>query len=814
METLIQDIKFGLRMLLKSPSLSIVATIALALGIGANTAIFSVVNAVLLRPLPFPESDKLFALYETNQLRGAFRGTHSYPNFFDLRAQNTSFEKVSSYYSSDFIMTGRGEPARLQGAVATADLFPLLGIKPLYGRTFVPDDDKPSETGRVVILSEQLWHRRFNSDPEIINQSTTLNGKNFTVVGVMPASFEFPIQNEPVELWTTIAGDAAGKDPITGQRGAHFLRVIGRLKPNVTPEQAQSELTAIGSRLEQQYPDTNTHKSLGLESALSALVGDVRPALLILLGAVACVLLIACANVANLLLARATSRHKEMAIRSALGARRVRVIRQLLTESILLSLAGGAAGLLLAVWWSDLLMALGKEDIPRAVHVGIDWRVLGFTLGVSVLTGLIFGLFPAFHSSKTELVESLKEGSRGTSEGARRNRMRSGLAVAELAVAVVLLVSAGLLLKSLWRLQNVETGLQPDNVMTFDVGLPETKYDPDKQARFFEDLKARLETSPGVQSASSILPLPLSGSRFVISFQIQGREVAPKDEPSADIFMTGVGYFRTMGIPLLKGRDFEQRDQHHSPPVVIVNEEFARQFFPGEDPIGKRMRPGLNTFEDEQPTYREIVGVVGNIRNRDLNTPPPPAYYVPQTQVPFSQVTIVMKTTSDPHSVISGATKVVAAMDPDLPVFSVKTMREYMSASVATPRFSTTLLSIFAGVALVLTLVGLYGVMSYSVAQRTNEIGIRLALGAQSRDVLLMIVKQGSLLILLGLSIGLLGAYALTRLISSLLFGVTAKDPFTFGAAALLLGLVALLACYIPAWRATKVDPLEALRYE
>jgi putative ABC transport system permease protein len=535
---------------------------------------------------------------------------------------------------------------------------------------------------------------------------------------------------------------------------------------------------------------------------------------LILLGAVACVLLIACANVANLLLARATSRYKEMAIRAALGASRIRVIRQLLTESILLSLVGGAVGLLLAVWWSDLLIALGKEDIPRAVHVGIDWRVLGFTFGVSVLTGVIFGLFPAFHSSKTELVESLKEGARGTSDGGRRNRMRNVLAVGELAIAVVLLVAAGLLIKSLWRLQSVATGLQPDNVLTFNIGLPETKYDTAKQAQFFQDVKTRLESLPGVQSASSVVPLPLSGDRFVISFQIEGREVAKKDEPSADIFMTGVGYFRTLGIPIVKGRDFETRDQYGSTPVVIINEEFARQFFPNEDPIGKRMRPGLRTFEGEKPTFKEIVGVVGNIRNRTLSTPPEPNYYVPQTQVPFSQMTVVVKTTTDPKSVLSAVTKEVAAMDPELPLFGVKTMREYLASSVATPRFSTTLLSIFAGVALVLTLVGLYGVMSYSVAQRTNEIGIRLALGAQTRDVLVMIVKQGSKLILLGLVIGLAGAYALTRLISSLLFGVTTKDPLTFGAAAMLLALVAFLACYIPAWRATKVDPMDALRYE
>ena len=813
METIIQDVKFGLRMLLKSPSMSIVATIALALGIGANTAIFSVVNAVLLRPLPFSNPDSLVALFETDTQRARVRGSHSYPNFFDIRTQNTTFERVAAYHSNDFILTGRGEPARLQGAVVTADLFPLLNVAPIMGRTFLPDEDKPAG-GRVVILSQQLFQQRFGSDQSVLNQSITLNGDTYTIVGVMPASFEFPIQNEPVELWTTIAGDASGKEPVTNQRGAHFLRAIGRLKPNVTPEQAQSDLTAIAARLEQQYPNTNTKRGLRLESALAALVGDVRPALLILLGAVACVLLIACANVANLLLARATGRHKEMAIRAALGASRLRVIRQLLIESVMLSLVGGAVGLLLAVWWSDLLIALGKEDIPRAVQVAIDYRVLGFTFGVSVLTGLIFGLFPAFHSSKTDLVESLKDGGRGTSEGGRRTRMRSVLAVGELAIAVVLLVLAGLLVKSLWRLQNVNSGLQPENLLTFNVALPETKYNSERQGQFFIDLKTRLESSPGVQAASSIFPLPLSGDRFSISFQIDGRPVEPKDEPSADLFMTGVGYFRAMGIPLVKGRDFENRDVHGSPPVAIITEEFARQHFPNEDPIGKRIQPGISTYEDEDSTMREIVGVVGNVRNRGLDTPPTPAYYLPQTQVPFSQMVMVVKTTNDPHSLVTGVTKEVAAMDPDLPLFSVKTMEEYMSASVASPRFNTTLLAIFAGVALVLTIVGLYGVMSYSVAQRTNEIGIRLALGAQSRDVLLMIVKQGTLLIVLGLGIGLALAYAATQLISSWLFGVSAKDPFTFAGVAVVLAFVALLACYIPAWRATKVDPLRALRYE
>jgi putative ABC transport system permease protein len=666
-----------------------------------------------------------------------------------------------------------------------------------------------------VILSEQLFRKRFNSDPSILNQAIILDGHPFTVVGVMPASFEFPIQNDPVELWTTIAGDASGEDPMTAVRGAHFLQVIGRLKSGVTTEQAQAEMTTIAARLEQQYPDTNTHKTVRIESALTALVGDVRPALLILLGAVACVLLIACANVANLLLARATSRHKEMAIRAALGASRSRVIRQLLTESVLLSLAGGAVGLMLAVWWSDLLVALGKDDIPRALHIGIDWRVLGFTLGVSLLTGLIFGLAPAHHSAKGELVETLKDASRGSSDSGRRGGLRNLLVVSELAIAVVLLVVAGLLIKSLWRLRNVDSGLQSHNVLTFNVTVPEIKYNSARQSQFFIDLKNRLEATPGVQSASTIFPLPLSGERFVISFEIEGRPMAPKDHPSAEFFTTGVGYFRTMGIPIIKGRDFDDRDKHGSTPVVIVSETFARQIFPNEDPIGKRIRPGISSFDDEKETpMREIVGIAGDVRNQNLSTQSKQAYYVPQTQVPFNQVAAVVKTSAEPHTLISAVTKDVNAMDADVPVFSVKSMDEYLSASVAAPRFNTTLLSIFAGVALVLTIVGLYGVMSYSVIQRTNEIGIRLALGAQTRDVLLMIVKQGSKLILFGLVLGLAGAFAATRVIESLLFGVKTRDPFTFVAAAVLLAVVALLACYVPAWRATKVDPLEALRYE
>ena len=811
METLAQDIRYGIRMLLKSPSVSIVAIVALALGIGANTAIFSVVNAVLLRPLPFSNPEQLMMVWESDSSRGQIRGSASYPNFADWREQNHVFERLSSYYTNDFVMTGRGEPTRLQGAVVNADLLPLLGVAPVLGRGFLPEEDNPGQ--RVVLLSQQLFRQRFNSDLNVVGQSLILDGKNYNIVGVMPEQFQFPIQNDPVELWTTVAIDQVGPEPVTQQRGAHYMNVIGRLKPGVSKEQAQAEMTAISARLEQQYPDKNLHRGTVVEPTLEALVGNIRPALLILLGAVGCVLLIACANVANLLLARAMTRHKEMAIRSALGASRSQVVRQLLTESVLLSLAGGSLGLVLAVWWSDLLIALGKDNIPRALHVGLDWRVLAFTLLVSILTGIIFGLVPALHSSRTELTESLKEGARGSGEGARRNGVRGLLVVTELAIAVVLLVGAGLLIQSLWRLRQVSPGFNPENVLTLVVGIPEVRYPTKKQAPFYKDLAARIETLPGVRSASSIMPLPLSGDRFGISFEIEGRPVAKGDQPSADFFTIGDGYFKTMEIPLLKGREFTERDAAGAPGVIIVNQAFARKFFPGEDPLGKRIKPGISTDEDD-PVMREIVGLVADVRNRNLNSDLRPGFFVPQSQVPFSQMAMVVKTDRDPHSLVNAVQNEVQALDKEVPVFRVKTMNEYISATVAAPRFNATLLVIFAAVALVLAAVGIYGVMSYTVAQRTREIGIRMALGARAGDVLRLIVAQGFKLVLLGLGVGLAAAFALTKVISSLLFGVTTKDPSTFGAVALLLALVALLACYIPARQAMKLDPLNALRYQ
>ncbi len=630
----------------------------------------------------------------------------------------------------------------------------------------------------------------------------------------MPQSFQFPIQNEPVELWTTVALDLEGKEPMSDQRGAHYMTVIGRLKDGVSKEQANAEMTAIAARLEQQYPDKNLHRSVAVEPALEALVGDIRPTLLILLGAVACVLLIACANVANLLLARAMTRHKEMAIRSALGASRLRVIRQLLTESVLLSLAGGGLGLLLAVWWSDLLVSLGKQDIPRALQVGLDWRVLGFTLLVSVTTGVVFGLVPALQTSKTELTESLKEGGRGSGEGARRNRVRGLLVVSELAIAVVLLVGAGLLIQSLWRLRQVPPGFKPENVLTFNVAVPEVKYDTGKQVQFFQDLKARVEALPGVQSTGFVEPLPLGGDRFTLSFETEGHPIAKGDQPSADFFLVGPGYFRTMGIAQIKGRDFDDRDQHKSQQVIIVTETFAKQFFPGEDPIGRRIKPGISTFEGDKSQMREIVGIVRDVKHQSLAVESKPAFYVPHAQVPFNQMTVVVRTTSDPHSLITAVTKEVGSMDRELPVFSTKTMEEYLSASVAAPRFNTTLLTIFAAVALVLTIVGLYGVMNYSVAQRTNEIGIRMALGAQRGQIGTQFLSLGLRLLAAGTILGLIGAWWAGRAMQSVLFDVPTLHLATLFGTALVMTAVSLIACLIPTRHATKVDPIVALRAE
>jgi putative ABC transport system permease protein len=808
METFFQDLRYGTRMLLKQPGFTVIAVMALAIGIGANTAIFSVVNAVLLEPLPFPEPDRLMIVYESRIDRGASRSSVSYPNFADWRDQNQVFEHMSSYHNSDFILTGDGDPARIQGAVVNADLFPLLGVAPILGRAFLPEEDKPGDSGRAVMLGHRLWQTRFNADPGVIDRSLVLGGKNYTVVGVMPEGFQFPIGSDPVDLWSTVAIDSG----MFEQRGAHYMQVIARLKQGVTIDQAKAEMDGIAANLERQYPDENLHRGVNIVPALESMVGDVRPALFMLLGAVGCVLLIGCANVANLLLARATTRHKELAIRAALGASRWRVVRQLLTESVLLSMAGGALGLLVAMWGTDVLVAVSRDDLPRAAQIGLDGRVLAFTFLVSILTGVSFGLVPALHSSKTDLTESLKEGGRGSTEGAHRNRLRAVLVVGEVAVAIVLLAGAGLLIQSLRRLQQVNPGFNPHNVLTFSIGLPEVKYKPEQQVDFYRQLQARLNSLPGVKSSSAGTPLPMGGDRMRVTFETEGRPIRKGELPATEIRTIGLDYFKTLGIPLVKGRDFTERDDKKAPAVIIVNEAFARQFFPGEDPIGKFITPGISADDDESPR-REIVGVVGNVKHRSLSVEVDPEAYEPHAQLTFD-MSVLVKTETDPLGIVSAVQSEIRAMDKDLPAYNIKTLDQYLAASVAQPRFNTLLLTLFAGMALLLTAVGLYGVMSYSVNQRTHEIGIRMALGADRSDVLRLVVGQGMTLTAIGVGVGLTGAYFLTRLLESFLFGVSSTDPATFTAIALLLVAVALAACFVPARRATRVDPMVALRYE
>lgn len=819
METLLQDLRYSLRTLIKRPGFTFVAVIALGLGIGANTAIFSVINAVLLRPLPFKEPDRLVNVWETRPQRGAMQHVVAYANFADWRDQNDVFDGIAAYYLSDFTLTDGENPERLKCGIVSAELFPLLGAQPLVGRAFFPEDDKPGAP-LTVILSHKVWKQKYNADPGIIDSGITLNGKSYTVIGIMPEGFQFPVRNDSVDIWTTFAKDltpVAGKS-IAENRVEHFIRVIARLKPGVTIQHAQATIETIATGLAEKYPKTNANWGASVSSTLEDLVGVVRPKLLLLMGAVGCVLLIACANVSSLLLARATTRHKEMAVRSALGASRMRIIRQLLTESVVLAIAGGLLGLLIALLGTPQLVALGGDDLPRATHIDIDMRVLAFTLLVSILTSVLFGLIPSIQSSKTDVNEALKEGGRGIGDGARRNRLRGILVTVEVAIAVVLLVGAGLLLQSLWRLQRVDTGLVTNNVMTMEVGLPTATYKAQQQAGFFSQLQERLSALPGVESASAVYPIPLSTSRISILFDIEGRPAPPGERPSADFRLVSRDYFRTMGIRLIKGRDFDERDKPDTPGAVVVNEFFADKFFPGEDPIGKRVRPNLSFEPGKEPTWREVVGVVNNVRHRGQNKDFTPEYYVLHEQMPFNYMILALKTTGAPHGIVSAVRNEVRALDKDLTIYNIRSMDEYLSRSVAQPRLIATLLAIFAGLALSLTAIGLYGVISYSVAQRTHEIGVRMALGAKPADVVRLVVKQVMLLAVIGIVIGLVGTFILARFLASvidvMLFGIGSRDPLTLAAIALIIAGVALAACFIPARRATRVDPMVALRYE
>jgi putative ABC transport system permease protein len=805
MSHLTQDIRYAIRILLKQPAFSLIAVIALALGIGANVSIFSIVNSVLLRPLPYPDPDRLMTIWENHQAQGGPEREWTSPTGFeDWRDQTQSFENVSAFVGWAPTLVDRVEPEQLNGAAVSHNIFSLLGVMPIYGRAFHSEEDKKGAE-QVAIISHGLWQRRFGLDPNIVGKTVTLGGENFTIIGVMPAGFKFPILNN-AEIWRTIR-------PVLSdgcRRGCLTIRVMARLKPNTTVEGARTELSAIARRIEQEFPQSNSKVGVTLTPLHEFLVGNVKPALLVLLIAVVFVLLIACANVANLMLARAATRDKEIAIRAALGAGRWRIVRQLLVESLILSLIGGALGLLLAFWLVDLLKTFSPPGTPRVDEISIDRYVLGFTFAVSALTGVIFGLAPAWQISKADLNQSLKEGSKSTQASQRGRRTLNTLVVVETALALMLLVGAGLLMKSFIRLQQVDPGFDPNNLLTMRVLLPRTTY-PERQqlSAFAARVLERIRSLPGVQSASTASSLPLRGINTDSSFVIEGHpQPQPNQEPVAWYSNVSTDYFRTMGMRLRAGRVFTVRDDPKSPRTVIINEAMARRYFPNEDPIGKRIGNG------EPDGWREIIGVVADVKHFALDQEVRPTMYLPHEQDPVRGLFLIVRSNNDPLSLVSAVRGEVSAMDKSLAVGNVKTMELAVNESIAPQRFILLLIGIFAALALVLAAAGIYGVISYSVAQRTQEIGIRIALGARTDDVLRLIITQGMLLTLTGIAIGLIGSFALTRLMSNLLFGVSTTDPITFGAVSLLLIAVALIACFLPARRASQVDPMIALRYE
>ncbi|HMG76373.1 MAG TPA: ABC transporter permease [Pyrinomonadaceae bacterium] len=798
METLFKDIRYGIRSLLKRPAFTAVAVITLGLGIGANTAIFSVINAVLLRPLAYDQPQQLVT----------FRSNQSAPDLTDVVAASHTFSKLGGEVLAPLDYTAGAEPVQFQIGQVTGGYFETLGVKAERGRFITPDDDKPGGPF-VVVLSQALWQRQFSGDQQIIDKTIPLSGNTYTVIGVMPAGFSSPERN--AEAWTPVHIS----NPLAANfRGVHFLRTYGRLAPGATIEQARTEMRLIDQQLATQYPADNKNRSTVLVPLHERVVGQSRNALLILFAAVSLVLLIACANFANLLLARAAERGREIVIRTALGAGRWRIIRQLLTESVLISLAGGALGVLIAWWGTSLLVALKPENLPRLQEIGVDSRVFAFTFGLSLLTGVIFGLLPAWTASRSGVSESLKEGGRSATAGRAHQRVRSTFVVVELAIALVLLVGAGLLVKTFWKLRNVEPGFNSDHLLTMRVELPEARYkEIDKQTRFRTQALDDVNSLPGAQAAM-ISELPLSGDSLNHDFVIDGRPtVAPGDEPSLETRSIMGDYFHTMQIPLRKGRDFGPQDFDAKAPLVgIANDAMVRQYFPNEDPLGKRVRWVRNANVE----WITIVGVVGDVKHFGLDLPEQPGLYSPYTQInPWKRwMTFAVRTQSDPAAMGPMVKQQIWKVDSQLPITKVQTMTEVSAASFAARRFNMLLLTLFSCLALILAAVGVYGVMSYAVTQRTQEIGIRMALGAQMGDVMKLVMKSGLVLALIGIVVGLGGAFALTRLMTSLLFAVEPTDKATFAIVSLCLLVTALIACYLPARRATKVDPLVALRYE
>ena len=804
---MLTDLRFALRMLVKTPAFSILAVLTLALAIGANSAVFSVINAVLLRPLPYQNPEQLVRVFGTQpQLATA---PTSPGNFIEWREQNQVFERIATFVGQGFNLVEGDRPERVRGSRVSADLFQLLGVQPAIGRGFQAEEDQPGRN-RVVVLSDEFWRSRFAADRSVVGRTITLNDQAHHVLGVMPRGFTFP--NERTQIWTPVAFSDAER----ATRDTNYIHAIARLKPGVTLRQAQEQMSALARQQAERYPDTNASIGVKLVTLTEQTVGNVRPILIVLIAAVAFVLLIACANVANLLLARAAARQQEMAIRSALGASRSRVVRLLLVESVVVALLGGALGLMLASWGIDLLVALKPANLPRVAEIGIDPRVFGFTAMLSLLTGVGFGLIPARHISRPDLNAGLRESSRSATGGPGRQRLRGILVVSEVALSLVLLIGAGLMIRSFARLLSVDPGFEPNNVLTAFVALPSAKYpDAQRQTAFFDQLMQRTQSLPGVVAAAGASDLPLYGGNST-AFDIEGRPpTAGGQRPLVDYRAITPEYFRAMGMRLVKGRAFSERDTADAPGVVVINETLAARFFANEDPIGRRL--GLSG----PPDWREIVGVVRDVRNYGLDADVKPEAYVPFLQNASGYLSsvaaamnIVVRTANDPSAFAPALRTQIQAIDKDQPISDISTLEFELAQSIAQRRFNMLLLAVFAGLALVLAAVGIYGVIAYTVAQRSHEIGVRIALGASKADILKLVFSSAMLTMLAGVSVGLAAALGLTRLMSSLLYNVAPTDPLVFGGITSLLILVALIATYLPARRAMRVNPIVALRHD
>lgn len=801
------DLRYALRQLVKNPGFTAVAILTLALGIGACSAIFSVVNGVLLRPLDYPNADRLVVVRESQPPQFPEFSTAP-PNYIDWTKQAKSFEGIAAYDGAQLNLTGEGEPQRLIGQRATANYFEVYGVEPQLGRWFLAEEDAPGKN-HVVVLSYPFWQRVFGGAANAIDRQVQLSGEPYTVVGIAPPNFG---QQNKVDVWIPMAfkPDETSNDA----RGAHYITTVGLLRPGVTVAQADAEMRVIASQLATQYPNSNKGWTVFVMSMLDYSVRNVRVVLYTLLGAVGCVLLIACANIANLLLARATARHREISIRAALGAGRGRLVRQLLTESVLLAFFGGIAGLILADWGLAALLALAPPTLPRTSNIHLDGAVVAFSLVLSLVTGIIFGAAPAWLAAHTDVNEALKQGARGSTEGGVRGRFRSALVILEIAFALVLLSGAGLLARSFMALTHVDPGFVPENATVLRLALPEKKYGkPEQQTAFVDSLVERLQALPGVQATGVTQAMPLIGD-YVLAFAIEGRpELPPSDWPSTNYYAVTPEYFRAMGIRLIRGRVFTTRDDARAPRVAVINETLARQFFPNEDPIGHRINIP-NDAPGTPPVWREIVGIVADIKQYGVDKETTSQSYEPFAQSPFDSLNIVLRTSGSPAAMLSALRPAVYAVDKDQPIGSIRPLEEIMAEKISQQRFAMMLLSVFSIVALVIAAVGIYGVMAYSVVQRTGEIGIRMALGAQTRDVLRLVLTQAGKLVGIGLLAGLVTTFATSRAMASILFRTSAHDPLTLTSITILLAGVALVACLLPARRATKVNPIEALRVE